>query len=137
MTLLNSYQQFLDVRRLQNPNKMTKRQKRLIFLVDEILDLTTYCEEYSVEIGERILDVMKYIYYKHNPNDESVTPNYDYSRDIYELEFIVYVQFIIQYLEWGTSIYTAWFDSSKKIFECTLNPQNVKFLINWLDCNND
>lgn len=135
--LLSSYEEFLNVRRLSNPNEMNERQKRLIFLVDNILDLTTYCEEYSFEIGEKILDVMKYIYYRHNPSDKSITPEYDYSRKIYEPDFILYVQFIIRYLEWGTSIYSAWFDSSKEIESIKLTSENVSKLINWLDCNNE
>lgn len=131
--LLNSYKEFLLVREYSKPDNRTEREKRILFLVDHILDLTTYCGEYSLKIGEKVLDVMKYIYYKHNPSDKSITPNYDYSRDIYELEYIIYVQFIIQYLEWGTSIWSAWFDSSKEIEGVKLTSDNIAKVIKWLD----
>lgn len=135
--LLTDYNTFLTIRECSEPEERNEREKRLIFLVDIVLELTTYCEEYSFKIGEEILYIMKYIYKYHNPSDNSITSYNDYSRQKYNFDFSVYVQFIIQYLNWGTNIYSAWFDSSKEIEGMKLTSENVAKLIKWLDDNNE
>lgn len=129
MSLLINYRDFLELREYTNPDEYSEREKRLIFFVDDVLELTTYCDAYSLGIGEYILDVMKSIYHRHNTNDSLI----NYKEEDNEYLYILYVQFIIQYLEWGTSIWSAWFDSSKEICGYKLNSQNVKLLISWLD----
>lgn len=131
--LLTSYNEFLLVREYSKPEEKSEREKRLLFLVDYILDITTYCEEYSLKIGEEILDIMKHIYKYHNRNDNSITPYSNYFRKEYEFYFSVYIQFIIQYLEWGANIYSAWFDSSKEIEGMKLTSDNIAKVIKWLD----
>lgn len=127
--LINSYKEFLIVREYSKPEEKSEREKRLLFLVDRILDLTTYCEDYSLKIGEIVLDIMKYISSKRDVKSSK----YDYSREQWEFDYIVYTQFILSYLEWGTSIYSAWFDSSKEIEGIRLSSENVAKLIKWLD----
>ena len=135
--LLTSYNEFLVVREYSKPENRTEREKRLLFLVDEVLDLTTYCEEYSLEIGEQVLEIIIFIYKKHNSNDHSVESIVNYRKENNGYTYILYTQFIIQYLEWGTSIWSAWFDSSKEIEGMKLTSENVVKLINWLDCTNE
>lgn len=133
--LLTRYNESFIVRECSEPKGRTEREKRLLFLVDEVLELTTYCEEYSLKIGEIILDIMKYI---HSKRDFlTLRPKYDYAREQWEFDYVVYVQFITQYLNWGTSIYSVWFDSSKEIEGMKLTSNNVIKLIQWLDGNNE
>jgi len=114
-----------------------ERNRRLLFLTDYVLDLTTYCENYSIKIGEKVVDILKHIYcnsYQFS-QDSNIKPLNYYVCYPYDLEyqFVVYVQFIIQYLNCETNIYKCWFDEKKEILGYKLTRENIKYLINWFD----
>lgn len=137
ITHKDAYEDFLYVWGLSEPDEYTEREKRLIFLTDRVLDLTTYCDEYSLKIGEQVLDIIKYIYYFHNRKDVLIKSKHNYlqsSTKELHYTYTVYVQFLIKYLEWGTSIHRAWFDSRKEILGYKLTAKNVSYLISWFDC---
>lgn len=137
ITHKDSYEDFLYVWGLSKPDEYTEREKRLIFLTDRVLDLTTYCDDFSLRFGEQILDIIKSIHYFHNKKDVHTKPNQNYLfPDSEELQYtyIVYVQFIIQYLGWGTSVRGAWFDTDEEILGYKLTPENVSYLISWFGC---
>jgi hypothetical protein len=108
--LEQQYKEYLEVRswRLNEQDKTTESDKRLAFLVDHVLDLTTYCEEYSVLLGSKILDVLKYCTrYRQN-----LVSTYDYSTtDTLGFTYCLIYQFISEWLDYGTSIYSAWLDT--------------------------
>lgn len=135
ITHKDSYEDFLYVWGLSKPDEYTEREKRLIFLTDRVLDLTTYCDDYSLKIGEQILDIFKFINYKVTTPiiQRPKIPNYR----IIEFTYILYVQFIKDYLGWGTNIYYPWFDSKKEILGYKLTPENVSYLISWFDCTEE
>ena len=129
ITHKDNYEEFLYVWGLSKPDEYTERQKRLIFLTDRVLDLTTYCDDYSLKIGEQVLDIVKFVAFQ---------PNIiNYRRDGDEFTYILYVQFIKKYLDWGTNIYFSWFDSDKEILGYRLTPENVSYLISWFDCTEE
>jgi hypothetical protein len=133
----DSYKEFLTVWNYSKPDEYTEREKRLIYLTNRVLDLTTYCDEYSLKIGEQILDIIKFI------NCKADTPKIlrpkvnDYLRTEEEFTYCLYVQFITQYLNWGTNIYYSWFDNKKDILGYKLTPSNVTYLISWFDCTEE
>lgn len=136
ITHKDAYEEFLYVWSLPKPDDYSEREKRLIFLTDRVLELTTYCDDYSLRIGEQILDIIKSIHYFHNKKDVHTKPeiNYCFPKSIgLQYTYIVYVQFIIQYLSWGTSIRSAWFDTDEKILGYKLTPKNVSYLISWFE----
>lgn len=137
ITHKDSYEDFLYVWGLSKPDEYTEREKRLIFLTNRVLDLTTYCDDFSLKIGEQVLDIIKFINCKAFTlrAERPKIPNYR----IVEVEFtyILYVQFLKDYLDWGTNIYYPWFDSSKEILDYKLTPENVSYLIRWFDCTEE
>lgn len=110
--LQQQYKDFLETRSMQfnkpEDDITTETNKRLLFLVDHILDLTTYCEEYSIRIGTTLLDILKWL----TRNKKlSIKSNYDYTAtEELEFTYCLYVQYIESWLNWGTNIYTAWLD---------------------------
>lgn len=135
------YQNFLTVYGDDRPDEYTERDKRIIFLAEDVLGITTYCGDYSLRIGERILDVMKFINFKKS-NSETLRPKVNDYFDVVvdedsEFTYILYVQFIKDYLNWGTNIYYPWFDSKKEILGYKLTPENVSYLISWFDCTEE
>jgi hypothetical protein len=140
ITHKDSYEDFLVVWGYSKPDEYSEKEKRLIYLTNEVLDLTTYCDEYSLKIGEQVLDIIKYIHYFHNRKDVYIKSKHNYlssSNKELHYTYTVYVQFIIKYLEWGTSIHRAWFDSKKEILGYKLTPSNVAYLISWFDCTEE
>lgn len=133
----DAYEDFLYVWKLSKPDEYTEREKRLIFLTNRVLDLTTYCDDYSLRIGEQILDIIKYINYKADTPIVQRPRVINYRLDFIEFTYILYVQFIVQYLEWGTSIYFPWFDYRKEILAYKLTPKNMSYLISWFDCTEE
>ena len=47
----DSYEEFLTVWGWSKPDEYSEREKRLIYLTNTVLDLTNYCDEYSLNIG--------------------------------------------------------------------------------------
>lgn len=137
ITHKDSYEEFLYVWGLSKPDEYTEKEKRLIFLVDSVLDLATYCDDYSLKIGEQILDIFKFINCKANTPiiQKPKIPNYRIEEA--EFTYILYLQFIKKYLDWGTSIYNSWFDSREEILGYKLTPENVSYLISWFDCTEE
>jgi len=140
ITHKDSYEEFLTVWNYSKPDEYSGREKRLIYLTNEVLDITTYCDDYSLRIGEQVLDIIKYIHYFHNRKGVVSKSKHNYlSSSTKELHYTytVYVQFIIKYLDWGTSIHRAWFDSNKEILGYKLTTSNVAYLISWFDCTEE
>lgn len=133
ITHKDSYEEFLTVWDYSKPDEYSEREKRLIYLTNEVLGLTTYCDDYSLKIGEQILDIIKFI------NCKGDTPRIlrpkiiNYLMEECEFTYCLYIQFITDYLEWGTSIYHPWFDSSREILGYKLTLSNVSYLISWFD----
>jgi hypothetical protein len=93
-----------------------------------------------LRIGEQVLDIIKSIHYTHNKKDIITKPKYNYfypTTEELQYTYIVYVQFIIEYLGWGTSVRGAWFDTDEEILGYKLTPGNVVYLISWFDCTEE
>ena len=110
--LQKQYTEFLEIRSWslneQYPDNTTESDKRLAFLVDHVLDLTTYCEDYSIQIGTKLLDVLKYLTRNTKLNLKS---NYNYStNNTLEFTYCLMIQHLMEWINWGTNIYTAWLD---------------------------
>ena len=89
--LLTNYNFLLKERKYLKSEELSEKEKRLIFLVDSTLNFTTYCEDYSLRIGEIILDIMKHI----NFSPES---KYGYAREQGEFDYVQFIKLGNKYL---------------------------------------
>ena len=80
----------------------TAKEWKLIFLAEELCDITTYDSDLDLHFGERILNILKVI------NDGN-TFTFIKDKNNY-LEYITIINLMpINWLEWGSSIRGAWF----------------------------
>lgn len=115
---------------------LSEYDSKIVFFVDGMLGLTTYDRSLSEKCGKKILGIIKDIYNK-KVFEKIIDSEYYY-------EYIIYCNFIINWLEWGTSIRNAWFDGE---FEPEYSLINIGYsdtsfridnhfideLIRWLD----
>ena len=80
----------------------TKLEQKLIFLSSEILGLTTYDTGLDVEFGSMVLETMKHI--QNRTTFEYIEDEENYKK------YIMSVNLIVEWLDWGTSIRGAWFN---------------------------
>jgi len=82
---------------------LSESEKKKAFLCDVILDMTTYDMGISIEIGEMVLETL--IQIKNRTTFEYIKDATNYKN------YILSCQFIMDWLNWGTSIRGAWFDT--------------------------
>ena len=80
-----------------------EQQKKRIFLSDAIIGIVTYDDELSADYGNMILNTLIQIKNK-------TTLEYIKDRNNYK-NYIISCNFICDWLYWGTSIRTAWFNT--------------------------
>lgn len=85
----------------------TEQQKRHMFLADGIVGITTDDWGLDLEFGENLLEVITQIHNK-------TTFKYVKDKNNYK-KYIIYCNFIIDWIDWGVSIRGAWFDEGNKI----------------------
>jgi len=81
----------------------SKQEKKCIFLSSAIIGITTYDDELSKEYGKMILDTL--IQIKNRTTFEYIKDKENYRK------FILSCNFIQNWIEWGTSIRGAWFNT--------------------------
>lgn len=126
-----------------NINDFQIKEYKYIWFVDEVLNLITYSTEISIEIGDSIIDVCKYILVNTYKNlsrtlDERINyKNEWYRNDTLLKDYCLYLNLLIDYLDWGINIYNAWFDQDKVIIinevKYKLNKLNLETLFLWID----
>lgn len=80
----------------------SKKDQKLVFLSEQILGLTTYDSGLDLELGKMVFEAMKQI--------QNMT-TFDFIKDETNYRnYIISVNLIYDWLEWGTSIRGAWFN---------------------------
>jgi len=79
------------------------QEKKCIFLSSAIIGITTYDDELSKEFGEMILETL--IQIKNRTTFEYIKDKENYR------EYILSCNYIQDWIEWGTSIRGAWFNT--------------------------
>lgn len=77
------------------------QEQKLIFLINDIVGLTTYDDSISLELGKDLLDVINII-------NQRQTFEYIKDESNYK-KYIINVNYIKTWLDWGCSIRGAWF----------------------------
>jgi hypothetical protein len=80
----------------------SKQEQKIIFLSEQILGITTYDSGLDIEFGNMILETIKHI-------ENKTTFEYIKNENNYR-EYILSINFIESWLDWGTSIRGAWFN---------------------------
>lgn len=111
-------------------NKYSNLDLKLIWLVDDLLNMTTDDDELSINIGKDILKLLRDIYSFNNDSSYSFNTNYElYKSTMIYKNLIEHHGF---YLEFGTSYRSAWFDYDCKDF--IINEDDMKwFLFKFMD----
>jgi hypothetical protein len=89
-------------------NYFNEQEKKYIFLSEGIIGITTYDNELGAEFGKMILDTLVQI--KNGTTFEYIKENKDNYKN-----YILSCNFIESWIEWGTSIRGAFFNTSGQI----------------------
>ena len=100
----------------ENQNVLPIKDLKYILLCDDVIGLTTYDGSISLSIGKEIHEIMLIIYERKTYEYIAIKVNY--------IKYIKTINYFGEWLDWGTSIRGAWFDTSDAIelqnynFEC-------------------
>jgi len=107
--IVKLYEQWQEYTNEQFPDNesldtyFSQQEKKCVFLSSAIIGITTYDDELSKEFGKMILDTL--IQIKNRTTFEYIKDKENYRK------FILSCNFIQDWLEWGTSIRGAWFNT--------------------------
>jgi hypothetical protein len=110
-------------------NYFNEYQKKCMFLSDAIIGITTYSDSLSAEFGDMILNTLIQI---NNKTTFEYIENKDNHRN-----FILSCNFIIGWIDWGTSIRGAWFNTSDGKIETEEALGNVSYHKDYLEITED
>jgi hypothetical protein len=105
MAVKTNYKKWLDESYAQELERMSK----LCFVADNIFGFTTYDPQISESFGLSMLEVIQVILAKRNFE-------YQQNRETYlTYMMMVNMPFLIDKLEWGTSIHGAWINKDEDV----------------------
>lgn len=123
-------------------NNIQIQEYKYIWFVDEVLNITTYSIDISIEIGKLLTILCKNILVKQYKDkkrnlDERIQYDNKFNECHSMTNICLYLNLIIDYLDWGINIYNAWFDESKEFIinenKYKLNKLNLETLFLWID----
>lgn len=83
------YSEWVEIYKSSNTYiEFTEQELKLIYLVEEVVDFYTYCDNYTIRIGKQLLDILKYIFSTHTATN--ITCTNDYSNDELEFTYCLY-----------------------------------------------